>query len=68
MKLWAFFAKRPRLYRLATWPAMQVLAWFGRKQGRFRSLPFATGWTKHRDLPAPQGKTFQEQWRERGRS
>ena len=68
MKLWAFFVKRPRFYRLATWPAMQVLAWFGRKQGRFRSLPFATGWTKHRDLPAPQGKTFQEQWRERSRS
>jgi L-lactate dehydrogenase complex protein LldF len=67
LKLWAFFAKRPRLYRLATAPAMQVLAWFGRKQGRFRFLPLATGWTKHRDLPAPQGKTFQEQWRERGR-
>jgi L-lactate dehydrogenase complex protein LldF len=66
LKLWAFVAKRPRLYRLATAPAMQVLAWFGRKQGRFRFLPFATGWTKHRDLPAPQGKTFQEQWRERG--
>jgi L-lactate dehydrogenase complex protein LldF len=66
LKLWAFVAKRPRLYRLATAPAMQALAWFGRKQGRFRFLPFATGWTKHRDLPAPQGKTFQEQWRERG--
>jgi L-lactate dehydrogenase complex protein LldF len=47
---------------------MRVLAWFGRKQGRFRVLPFASGWTKHRDLPAPQGSTFQEQWRERGRS
>jgi L-lactate dehydrogenase complex protein LldF len=67
LKLWAFVAKRPRLYRLATAPAMQMLAWFGRKHGRFRFLPFATGWTKHRDLPAPQGKTFQEQWRERGR-
>jgi len=28
-------------------------------------LPFATGWTRHRDFPAPQGATFQAQWRRR---
>jgi len=67
LKAWAFLARRPRLYRLMTAPAMQVLAWFGRKSGRFAALPLASGWTKVRDLPAPQGKTFQAQWRERGR-
>ena len=31
-------------------------------RGRFRRLPLAGGWTGHRDLPAPQGQTFQEMW------
>ena len=29
-------------------------------KGRFRYLPLAGGWTKHRDMPAPEGRTFQE--------
>jgi L-lactate dehydrogenase complex protein LldF len=67
LRLWAFFAKRPRLYQFATAPAMRLLAWLGRRQGRFRWLPLASGWTRVRDLPAPQGATFQSQWRERRR-
>ncbi|MCG8355263.1 MAG: DUF3390 domain-containing protein [Kiloniellales bacterium] len=27
----------------------------------------ASGWTDHRDFPAPQGKTFQQLWAERQR-
>ena len=67
---WAFFAKRPALYRLATGLAMRGLARLGKAKGRFTSLPFASGWTDHRDFPAPQGKTFQQQWKARrnGRS
>lgn len=64
---WALVAKRPRLYRLLTGLAVRALAWLGRKEGRFRRLPLATGWTKHRDFPTPQGRTFQSQWREQGR-
>jgi L-lactate dehydrogenase complex protein LldF len=30
----------------------------GRKKGRFHTLPFASGWTDGRDLPAPEGETF----------
>ena len=63
---WAYFARRPALYRLATSVAMPIMGFFGRTKGRFASLPFASGWTKGRDLPAPQGKTFQSQWRARG--
>jgi L-lactate dehydrogenase complex protein LldF len=63
LKLWSFLAKRPALYRLATAAAMAALGLAGRGRGRFRWLPFAAGWTKYRDFPAPQGRTFQEQWR-----
>ncbi|MFN3689285.1 LutB/LldF family L-lactate oxidation iron-sulfur protein [Salinarimonas sp.] len=63
LKLWGFFARRPTLYRLATRLSMNVLAAFGRKKGRFASLPFAGGWTRTRDFPAPQGETFQERFR-----
>jgi L-lactate dehydrogenase complex protein LldF len=64
--LWAFFARRPALYKFATGLAMPVMSFFGRKAGRFAKLPLASGWTDHRDMPSPQGKTFQAQWRERG--
>jgi L-lactate dehydrogenase complex protein LldF len=65
LALWALFAKRPRLYGVATSMAARVLAFAGRARGRFRFLPLAAGWTRHRDLPAPQGGTFQSQWRKR---
>ena len=56
--LWAFFARRPSLYRLATRAAVLGMGWLGRKKGRFASLPLAGGWTQGRDLPAPEGDTF----------
>ena len=61
--LWAAFARHPALYRFATGMAMRLLARLGARRGRFLALPFARGWTAHRDLPAPQGDTFQRQWR-----
>jgi L-lactate dehydrogenase complex protein LldF len=67
LAFWGFFAKRPRLYRLATAMAARLLARAGRRRGRFSWLPFASGWTRHRDFPAPQGATFQAQWAERER-
>jgi L-lactate dehydrogenase complex protein LldF len=39
---------------------MRALGNLGRPQGRFASLPFAGGWTKHRDMPAPAGRTFMD--------
>ncbi len=65
--VWAFFARRPRLYQWATGVAMRVLGNLGWRKGRFRRLPLAGGWTKFRDLPAPAGKTFQELWAEQSR-
>lgn len=65
LKLWAFAAKYPRIYQALTGLAIPMLARFGKRSGKFRSLPLAGGWTRHRDLPAPQGKTFQQLWREK---
>lgn len=62
LKMWAFFARRPRLYQFFTGLKMRTLAAVGRRRGRFRRLPFSGGWTRHRDMPAPQGATFQQQW------
>jgi L-lactate dehydrogenase complex protein LldF len=63
--IWAFLAKRPRLYQFAMRWAMRVLANLGYGKGRFQKLPLAGGWTRHRDFPVPAGKTFQEMWAER---
>jgi L-lactate dehydrogenase complex protein LldF len=56
--LWAWFARRPAAYRMATRAAAVVLGFVGRRRGRFASLPMAGGWTGGRDLPAPEGETF----------
>jgi L-lactate dehydrogenase complex protein LldF len=65
LAVWSFLARRPALYRLATGPVMRLLARLGRRRGRLSKLPLAAGWTRHRDFPAPQGRTFQQLWAER---
>jgi L-lactate dehydrogenase complex protein LldF len=60
---WAIFVKRPWVYGLATSLAARLLAYLGKSSGRFKWLPLASGWTQHRDFPAPQGSTFQAQWK-----
>jgi L-lactate dehydrogenase complex protein LldF len=65
--LWAFIARRPELYHRLGALGMRVLAAFGRHRGRFRALPLAAGWTAVRDMPAPQGRSFQSLWAERQR-
>ena len=65
LKAWAFLAKRPKLYRQMVRLAAPALSWWGGKTGRIRSLPLAGGWTKHRDLPAPQGRGFVAEWNAR---
>jgi L-lactate dehydrogenase complex protein LldF len=68
LRFWAFFARRPRLYGVATALAARALWLLGRATGRFRRLPLASGWTRYRDFPAPQGATFQAQWKKRRRT
>jgi L-lactate dehydrogenase complex protein LldF len=64
---WAFTARRPRLYRALSAAAARLLAWAGGGRGRFRTLPLAGGWTRGRDLPAPEGRSFMSLWAERRR-
>jgi L-lactate dehydrogenase complex protein LldF len=67
LKLWAFFARRPALYRFVTGLGARALRLWGGSAGRMRSLPLASGWTAHRDMPAPEGRTFQQLWAARRR-
>ncbi len=64
LKTWAWFARRPKVYQLASSFGIAALGAFGRSKGTFKYLPFAGGWTKYRDFPAPQGRTFQQLWAE----
>jgi L-lactate dehydrogenase complex protein LldF len=61
--VWGFFARRPALYRLVTAAAAHMLRSMAGRRGKLATVPFAGGWTKFRDLPAPQGKTFQQMLR-----
>lgn len=65
LKFWAFFARRPLLYRAAASLAIPALSLFSGRRRRFRRLPLAGGWTKYRDFPAPERRTFMQQWRDR---
>ena len=58
---WGFFARRPQISGPVARIAVRALALLSRS-GKFRSLPFASGWTAQRDFPAPQGETFQAQF------
>ncbi len=68
LRLWAWVARRPALYRLGTRLAAGMLGRLGRKSGRFRTLPLAGGWTQGRDLPAPEGRTFHQLYAARRRA
>lgn len=60
--VWAWLAKHPKLYHAGSKLVINVLGLLGRRKGAFKKLPLASGWTGHRDLPAPEGQTFQQQW------
>ncbi|HVJ42643.1 MAG TPA: LutB/LldF family L-lactate oxidation iron-sulfur protein [Dongiaceae bacterium] len=66
--IWAFFARRPALYRLATRIGARMLRNFAGGKGRLAQVPMATaltrGWTDMRDLPAPSGRTFHALYRQ----
>jgi L-lactate dehydrogenase complex protein LldF len=68
LKVWAYFAKRPRLYHFLMAVVSNVLRILGKKSGRFKTFPFSKGWTQYRDLPVPADKTFHALWKHNGKS
>ncbi|MCH9806891.1 MAG: iron-sulfur cluster-binding protein [Alphaproteobacteria bacterium] len=68
LRSWAAFAARPWLYHPLARVAARILKFSSGSRGSLSWFPFAHRWTKDRDLPAPQGKTFQELWAARGKS
>ncbi len=58
LRLWAWLARHPRLYRRLFGLGVRLLAALGGRRRRLRRLPLAGGWTRARDLPAPEGPTF----------
>jgi L-lactate dehydrogenase complex protein LldF len=63
LKLHAWLARRPSLYHAVTGTCIFFLHLMGRSRGSFSRLPFAGGWTSQRDFPAPQNKTFMQQYK-----
>ena len=63
--LWSYLARRPSFYHLIMGLGIRMMGLLGSKRGRFRSLPLAAGWTDSRDMPAPEGRTFQSAYRAR---
>jgi L-lactate dehydrogenase complex protein LldF len=68
LKLWAWVAQRPALYHELVELKARLLGGLGKRRGRFRSLPAASGWTAARDMPAPEGRSFHALWAERQRA
>ncbi len=64
LRLWAWFALRPRWYAWATRIGARALKIMGGQKGRLSWLPIGSGWTIGRDMPAPQGKTFRDLYAE----
>jgi L-lactate dehydrogenase complex protein LldF len=60
LKVSAFAAKRPRLYHALAAVGVLLLTRLAGGRGRLSRLLFAKSWTRLRDLPAPEGGTFQQ--------
>jgi L-lactate dehydrogenase complex protein LldF len=65
LQAWAWLARHAGLYHAVMGIGLPVMHLLGRKRGGLRWLPLAGGWTGTRDLPAPQGGTFQQAWKAR---
>jgi L-lactate dehydrogenase complex protein LldF len=67
LRAWAWLAEHPRAYRPIARMAAGTLGLLGSTRGRLSALPFGERWTRHRDFPAPQGRTFQDLYARRKR-
>jgi L-lactate dehydrogenase complex protein LldF len=60
LRLWAWAAARPAVYAWLARTAARAGRLAGGRTGLIHNLPGGAAWTRNRDLPAPEGKTFRE--------
>ncbi|HEY5683170.1 MAG TPA: LutB/LldF family L-lactate oxidation iron-sulfur protein [Sulfuricaulis sp.] len=65
LRVWSWAAQRPAVYGLLSRLAVRMLRLAGGKEKRLHYLPGVSGWTKGRDLPAPEGRTFRDLYQSR---
>lgn len=58
----SLLASRPRLFQWSLAIAVRLIRLFQR-DGWIKYMPMASSWTQNRDLPAPESKTFMQQYR-----
>lgn len=68
LRLWAWVASHPALYDLGARFAVRYLKWLADGKGSIPALGIAPEWTKGRNFPAPEGRTFRELYAQRGRN
>ena len=64
VKAWGFAVKRPKFYAFVSRLGVRFGAMLGGKEKLIHRLPGLDGWTDGRDMPAPQGKTFRDLYKE----
>ena len=63
LKVWAWLACRPLIYRTIIRIGILLLQCFSFSKGKIGYFPLAEGWTKGRDIPVPESRSFQSLWR-----
>jgi L-lactate dehydrogenase complex protein LldF len=60
VRAWSWLAAHSGLYALAMRIGARMLSWMGGGKRLLHKIPLAGGWTEGRDVPAPEGRTFQD--------
>ena len=63
LALWGRLVRWPWGYRIGAEFGVFAMRVIARKRGRIPAMPLAGGWTRSRDLPAPERGTFMRQYR-----
>lgn len=58
-------SRHPRLYRLLTSRGVGLLRIITGRKASLTSLPIASAWTRHKNIPNPPSQSFQSQWARR---
>ncbi|MBI4292990.1 MAG: iron-sulfur cluster-binding protein [Betaproteobacteria bacterium] len=68
LRAWSWLAQHPSLYAMATAIGVRALRAIRNSDGMIGAIPFASGWTRSRFMPAPaSGGTFRALYAKRGR-